>query len=99
MVKYRKTLGYRIVSATIVLASLSVAVSGDDKPADLSSAGSRNTCRLILPAVVYGVAGTEVNLYFQNLILTPPGRIWIFDVSCTKGKQPVERWTWLPGDH
>src|SRR5258708_13467753 len=57
-----------------------------------------NTCRLILPQVVYAVAGTEVNLYFQNLILTPPGRVWIFDVNCTKGKQQVERWTWLPAD-
>src|SRR5258708_14985183 len=57
-----------------------------------------NACRLILPPVVYAVAGTEVNLYFQNLILTPPGRVWIFDVNCTKGRQQVERWTWLPGD-
>jgi lysophospholipase L1-like esterase len=48
--------------------------------------------------VVYAVAGTEVNLYFRNLILTPPGRVWIFDVSCAKGRQLAERWTFLPKD-
>ena len=55
-----------------------------------------NSCHLVLPPVIYAVAGTEVNLYFQNLILTPPGRVWIFDVTCAKGTQQVERWTWVP---
>ncbi len=57
-----------------------------------------NACRLVLPPVVYAVSGTEVNLYFENLILTPPGRVWIFDVTCAKGSQQVERWTWIPRD-
>ena len=98
MVKHQSPLGYRIVSAFVLLAGLSVAVTGDDKPADSTKAGTHNSCRLILPPVVYAVAGTELNLYFQNLILTPPGRVWIFDVSCAKGKHQVERWTWLPTD-
>jgi lysophospholipase L1-like esterase len=55
-----------------------------------------NSCRLILPPVVYAVVGVEMNLYFRNLILTPPGRVWIFDVTCAKGRQQVERWTWIP---
>ena len=50
-----------------------------------------NTCRLALPPAIYAVAGTEVNLYFQNVILSPPGRVWIFTVTCPKGAQQVER--------
>ena len=57
-----------------------------------------NTCRLALPPAIYAVAGTEVNLYFQNVILSPPGRVWIFEVTCSKGAQQVERWTWVPKD-
>ena len=55
-----------------------------------------DACRLAMPPAVYAVAGTEVNLYFQNVILAAPGRVWIMDVACTKGRQQVERWTWVP---
>lgn len=55
-----------------------------------------NRCRLVLPPVIYAVAGTEVNLYFQNIILSPPGRVWIIGVTCAGGIQQVERWTWVP---
>ena len=61
-----------------------------------SWAGEANPCHMILPPVVYAVVGTEVNLYFQDLILSPPGRAWIFDVTCAKGVQQIERWTWVP---
>ena len=57
---------------------------------------SANACRLALPPAVYAVAGTEVNLYFHNIILAPPGRVWIMGVDCAKGRQQVERWTWVP---
>ena len=98
MVNHRRTLCYGIVSAIVVLTSLAFAGADDENPADLIKAGDLHSCRLILPPVVYAVAGTELNLYFQNLILTPPGRVWIFDVTCEKGQQQVERWTWLPKD-
>lgn len=81
-----------IVCGTIVCGILPVAGITTTQAEDL------NTCRLVLPPVVYAVAGTETNLYFQNVILTPPGRIWIFDVLCAKGIQQVERWTWIPKD-
>jgi len=79
----------------MVLVSLPLAAIAADKPVEKSPV---NSCRLVLPPVVYAVAGTEVNLYFQNLILTPPGRVWVFDVTCAKGRQLVEHWTWLPKD-
>ena len=98
MVDRRRIPCFRIALAIVILASRSFSVTGDDKPADSIKAAELNSCRLILPPVVYAVAGTEVNLYFQNLILSPPGRVWIFDVTCGKGQQQVERWTWLPKD-
>ena len=98
MVNHHRFCCCRIVLAIAVMISFSNAVTGDETPADLIKIGERHSCRLILPPVVYAVAGTEVNLYFQNLILTPPGRVWIFDVTCQKGQQQVERWTWLPKD-
>ena len=98
MVNHRRPLRYSIVSAIVVLTSLPFAGADDEHPADLVQSGDLHSCRLMLPPVVYAVAGTELNLYFQNLILTPPGRVWIFDVTCEKGQQQVERWTWLPKD-
>jgi hypothetical protein len=98
MVHQQRSLRYTMLSTIAVLAGLSIAVTGEDKPVESLKSRGINSCRLILPPVVYAVAGTEVNLYFQNLILTPPGRIWIYDVTCEKGHQLVERWTWLPRD-
>lgn len=79
-----------IVSGIVGLAGVATA--------DETKSVESNSCRLVLPPVVYAVAGTELNLYFENLILTPPGRIWIFDVTCTKGRQLVDCWRWTPKD-
>jgi hypothetical protein len=82
----------------VILNHLSDAFA-EDKPGTTPKPQTTNSCRLILPPVVYAVAGTEVNLYFHNLILSPPGKVWIFDVTCSKGQQQVERWTWVPNDN
>ena len=54
--------------------------------------------RLLLPPEIPAVPGRECNIYFDNLILSPP--LWqascIVDVDCARGQQQVERWTWTP---
>lgn len=55
-----------------------------------------NDCRLVLPPVIHAVVGTEVNVYFDNVVLAPPGRSYLFAVHCAKGRQQEERWTFLP---
>lgn len=68
----------------------------------LSTAGlfgqTQNPCRLLLPKVVYAAPGQETNIYFDNVILAPPGRAYLFDITCAKGKQFQNRWTFTPED-
>ncbi len=58
-----------------------------------------NAPRLLLPPVIYAAPGREANLYFDNVVLAPPGRQYLFDVNCAKGRQQEERWTWTPAEN
>ena len=51
---------------------------------------------LFLPPCIYAVPGIEMNVYFDNVICAVNPANYIFDVTCTKGKQQVERWTFVP---
>jgi lysophospholipase L1-like esterase len=52
--------------------------------------------RLILPADFYAVPGVEMNVYFDNVLLTTNIANYAIDVQCPRGVQQVERWTWTP---
>lgn len=52
--------------------------------------------RLLLPPVIHALTGLEANLYFDNAaLLLNPASVAV-DVSCAKGAQQNERWTWTP---
>jgi lysophospholipase L1-like esterase len=55
-------------------------------------------CRLLLPPTIYAVAGQEVNIYFDNVVLAAVPGQYLFDVTCEKGMQHEKRWFWTPGD-
>lgn len=52
--------------------------------------------RLILPPVLYAVPGVEVNVYFDNVVLVVDPDDYVFDVTCARGTQQAERWTYIP---
>jgi len=53
---------------------------------------------LQLPPCLYAVPGLECNLYFENTVLAINPASLAFDVTCPKGLQQRERWTFTPKD-
>jgi len=51
---------------------------------------------LLLPETIYAAPGQETNIYFDNVVLEPFVHQYLFDVTCAKGNQQEERWTWAP---
>jgi lysophospholipase L1-like esterase len=52
--------------------------------------------RLLLPPVVYAVPDIEMNVYFDNVVCVVNPANYVFDVTCVKGIQQSERWTYIP---
>lgn len=77
-----------------------VGISTSHAAADTTTAATAtiaaDPCRLLLPPMIYAAPGREANLYFDNVVLAPKGRTYLFDVNCGKGRQQEERWTWTP---
>ncbi len=52
-----------------------------------TSTWAADAARMVLPKVIYAAPGREMNVYFDNVVLAPPGRGYQFDVTCGKGRQ------------
>lgn len=79
----------------VLLATLAASLRGAEEPPRPSPTNSRI---LTLPPVLYAVAGQELNLFFDSVILAPPGRRYLIKITCAKGKQQAERWVFTPTD-
>jgi len=55
-----------------------------------------NSPRLLVPPLIHGVEGREINIYFDNIVIAPVQDRFLFLVRCEKGKQLKRRWTWVP---
>ena len=63
-----------------------------------ATAYSQDKLRTLLPTRIYAATGLEANIYFDNLVLTPDCSNYIFDVTCSKGRQDSTRWYMNPKD-
>jgi lysophospholipase L1-like esterase len=52
--------------------------------------------RLVLPPTIYAVVGQEMNVYLDNVSLTLNPDNYAFDISCARGRQQADRWTYTP---
>ena len=69
------------------------------KPADAETDPSHDVpgpVRLTLPPTIYAVVGHQMNVYFDNVTLVLNPDNYAFDVTCAKGRQQSERWTYTP---
>jgi hypothetical protein len=94
-----------IAVATIILAGTGVCQdAGDGQPAaETDEVAQRteepaNPLRLVLPPDIYAVPGHEVSIYFDNIVLTPNIKNYIFDVTCNRGRQDEDRWRYTASE-
>ncbi len=52
--------------------------------------------KLLLSETIYAVAGSEVNVYFDNVFLSIHPENFAFEVKCMKGRCDEKRWSFIP---
>lgn len=59
-------------------------------------AADEHSLRLTLPAEMYAVVGVDMNVYFDNVVLTETPESFRFTVSCDVGLTEKRRWHCMP---
>lgn len=60
------------------------------------AAADEHPLRLTLPAEMYAVVGVDMNIYFDNVVLTETPEIFRFTVNCAVGQSEKRRWHVAP---
>jgi lysophospholipase L1-like esterase len=81
-----------LVAPFLFPATLAISGTGSSEPA----VPLPGPARLLLPPVIHALEGLETNLYLENAFLLADPRRVLPDVSCGRGSQQSERWTWTP---
>jgi len=63
-----------------------------------TQAAGQNPVKLLLPSALYAVPGTELNVYFDNIVQVQDIKSLNFDVDCKFGRQDQDRWRLTPTD-
>ena len=83
------------MSSRLLLVFLMIgAVSSE--PGLQAADGKTPDLRLTLPAEMYAVVGVEMNVYFDNVVLTQTPEKFSFEFGCDVGSVEVRRWRCLP---
>lgn len=88
-----------IAAMTLVLTGIGVCQDDGGQPVTPAAEQPEkpaNPLRLILPPDIYVVVGHEVNIYFDNIVVTPNINNYVFDVTCNRGRQDETRWRYVP---
>ena len=86
------------VAALLALMVFTGMVLAADAPAPVPEGDFPGPLRLTLPKTIYAVPGVECNVYFDNVALAVNPANYVFDVTCLRGHQQVERWTYMPDE-
>lgn len=82
---------------TILLCSLSIlGCAPDKKPQAAQRDGFPGPVRLVLPEVIHATPGVQSNVYFDAAVLVTNPTNYVFDVTCPKGNQYDDCWTFTP---
>jgi len=83
----------RFLLLSLVVISISVPGRCDEPVPEGDFPGE---VRLLLPPSIPMLSGLEGNSYFDSAFLALNPANYLVDLTCAKGAQQVERWTWAP---
>jgi len=84
---------YACASVLILFAFAPIVRSQGTSPSNQALPGQ---VRLILPKTIYAVTGVETNIFFDDVILSPNAKDYVFDILCAKGALFDDRWAYTP---